>query len=86
MVLRFLRMAIVTFVSFSVLAVPILIPINLVDQRDSEGLNRLTMGNVKDPERTWAHLVLSVVLSGESLCCNKQSASMQLIVFLFLFY
>ncbi|CDS10535.1 hypothetical protein LRAMOSA11021 [Lichtheimia ramosa] len=63
MVLRFLRMAIVTFVSFSLLAVPILIPINLVDQRDSEGLNRLTMGNVKDPERTWAHLVLSVVLS-----------------------
>lgn len=84
MVLRFLRMAIVTFVSFSLLAVPILIPINLVDQRDSEGLNRLTMGNVKDPERTWAHLVLSVVLSGESLC-NKQSASTYSLSHLFLF-
>ncbi|KAI9314996.1 hypothetical protein BX666DRAFT_1861683 [Dichotomocladium elegans] len=63
MVLRFLRMGIMTFILFTVVAVPILIPINFVGQLDSNGLNKLTIGNIKDKGRLWAHLWLSVLLS-----------------------
>ncbi|KAI7857049.1 hypothetical protein BDC45DRAFT_603621 [Circinella umbellata] len=63
MVLRFLRMGIVVFTLFTLLAIPILIPVNLIDQLDSPGLNKLTMGNIRDPERIWAHLILAIVLS-----------------------
>lgn len=65
MILKFLRMGIVLFTLFSIIAIPILIPVNVINQRNSEGLNLLTMGNIKDPERLWAHLVLSVLLSGK---------------------
>ncbi|KAG0180534.1 hypothetical protein DFQ28_001133 [Apophysomyces sp. BC1034] len=63
MVLKFLRMGIFVFSIFGVFALPILIPINVINQRNSPGLNMLTMGNVLDSNRTWAHLVLSVLLS-----------------------
>ncbi|KAI9271894.1 hypothetical protein BDA99DRAFT_501259 [Phascolomyces articulosus] len=63
MVLRFLRMGIVIFTLFTLVAIPILIPVNLINQLDSPGLNKLTMGNIKDPDRIWAHLVLAVLLS-----------------------
>ncbi|KAI7886180.1 DUF221-domain-containing protein [Lichtheimia hyalospora FSU 10163] len=63
MVLRFLRMGIVVFVLFTFLAVPILIPLNVINQLDTKGLNLLTMGNVKDLNRLWAHLVLSVIFT-----------------------
>ena len=65
MVLRFLRMGIVVFTLFTLVAIPILIPVNLINQRDSPGLNKLTMGNIRDPERIWAHLLLAIVLSGK---------------------
>ncbi|KAI8149766.1 hypothetical protein BJV82DRAFT_642216 [Fennellomyces sp. T-0311] len=63
MVLRFLRMGIIVFTLYSFVAIPILIPVNLINQLDSPGLNKLTMGNIKDPERIWAHLILAVFLS-----------------------
>ncbi|KAF7731606.1 hypothetical protein EC973_009370 [Apophysomyces ossiformis] len=63
MVLKFLRMGLFVFGTFSIFALPILIPINVINQRNSPGLNILTMGNVSDPSRTWAHLILSVLLS-----------------------
>ncbi|CAO3595515.1 unnamed protein product [Absidia cylindrospora] len=63
MILKFLRMGMVVFISFSILAIPILFPLNIIGQLDSPGLNLLTMGNVRDAGRTWAHLVLSVILT-----------------------
>ncbi|KAI8074447.1 hypothetical protein BC940DRAFT_363424 [Gongronella butleri] len=63
MVLRFLRLALVVFVSFSVIGIPIMMPLNIVGQLDSPGLNVMTIGNVRDANRLWAHLVLSVLLT-----------------------
>ncbi|SAM00767.1 hypothetical protein [Absidia glauca] len=63
MILKFLRMGMVVFVSFSLLAIPILFPLNIINQLDSPGLNKLTIGNIKDSRRMWAHLVLAIVLT-----------------------
>lgn len=65
MILKFLRMGIVTFLTFSILAIPILFPLNIINQLDSPGLNLLTIGNIRDSRRTWAHVVLSIVLTGK---------------------
>lgn len=65
MILKFLRMGMVVFVSFSLLAIPILFPLNIINQLDSPGLNLLTIGNIKDSRRMWAHLVLAIVLTGK---------------------
>lgn len=73
MVLRFLRMGIVVFVLFTFLAVPILIPLNVINQLDSKGLNLLTIGNVKDLNRLWAHWVLALILTGKkAYICIKR--------------
>lgn len=64
MVLKFLRMGMVTFSIYSLFAIPILFPINIINQRQLEGLNYLTMANVVDDVRTWAHCLLAVTLSG----------------------
>ncbi|CAO3599611.1 unnamed protein product [Absidia cylindrospora] len=64
MILKFLRMGLVTFFTFSLLAIPILFPLNIINQLDSPGLNLLTIGNIRDARRTWAHVVLSLVLTG----------------------
>jgi hypothetical protein len=64
MVLKFLRMGMVTFSLYSLVAIPILFPINTINQGDLAGLNYLTMGNVIDDVRTWAHCLLAVILSG----------------------
>jgi hypothetical protein len=65
MILKFLRMAIFLFFGFSILAIPILFPINIIDQGNSFGLNRYTMGNVISDNRTWAHCLLAIVLFGK---------------------
>lgn len=67
MVLKFLRMGIVVFTLYMLVAIPILIPVNVINQRNSPGLNVMTMGNIKDASRTWAHLVLSVLLTGKRI-------------------
>lgn len=65
MVLKFLRMGIITFSIYSVVAIPILFPINTINQGSLPGLTYLTMGNVTDDNRTWAHCLLAVILSGK---------------------
>lgn len=67
MVLKFLRMGMVTFSIYSLFAIPILFPINIINQRQLEGLNYLTMANVVDDVRTWAHCLLAVTLSGKEI-------------------
>lgn len=71
MVLKFLRMGIVVFTLYMLVAIPILIPVNVINQRNSAGLNVMTMGNIKDASRTWAHLVLSVLLTGKRILSIK---------------
>ncbi|KAG2200841.1 hypothetical protein INT47_001372 [Mucor saturninus] len=63
MVLKFLRMGMVTFSIYSLVAIPILFPINIIGQNSLPGLTYLTMGNVTDDSRTWAHCLLAVILS-----------------------
>ncbi|KAI8348642.1 hypothetical protein BD560DRAFT_410599 [Blakeslea trispora] len=63
MVLKFLRMGMVTFLLYSLVAIPILFPINTINQGSLSGLNYLTMGNVTDDKRTWAHCLLACILS-----------------------
>ncbi|EEP76111.1 conserved hypothetical protein [Uncinocarpus reesii 1704] len=75
--LRYLRMLLKIFIPLALLILPILLPVNKVDGRDSSllkgaagasynvtGLDRLSWGNVK-PENTnryWAHLILAVIV------------------------
>lgn len=64
MVLKFLRMGMITFTVYSIVAIPILFPVITINQGDLGGLNYLTMGNVIDSGRTWAHCLLAILLSG----------------------
>lgn len=85
MVLRFLRMGIVVFVLFTFLAVPILIPLNVINQLDSKGLNLLTIGNVKDLNRLWAHWVLALILTGKKAYMHKATLYLlKQLIFLYL--
>ncbi|KAI7904575.1 uncharacterized protein BX663DRAFT_530119 [Cokeromyces recurvatus] len=63
MVLKFLRMGMVTFSLYSLFAIPILFPVNTINQGHLSGLNYLTMGNVTEDRRTWAHCLLAIILS-----------------------
>ena len=65
MVLKFLRMGIVLFSIATLIIIPILIPVNVIGQLGSPGLNLLTIGNIRDSPRLWAHLFLSILLSGK---------------------
>lgn len=70
MVLKFLRMGIVTFSLYSLVAIPILFPINIINQGNLTGLTQLTMGNVTDDNRLWAHCLLAIILSGKLQACQ----------------
>ncbi|KAF9167689.1 hypothetical protein DFQ26_003653, partial [Actinomortierella ambigua] len=63
MFLEFLNNSCFLFMFFTCLAVPILIPLNVIGQQGLSGLNELTIGNVLDKRRLWAHLVLTVLFS-----------------------
>jgi len=65
MVLKLLRMGMVTFSLYSLVAIPILFPIITINQGNNPGLTYLTMGNVIDDNRTWAHCLLACILSGK---------------------
>ncbi|CAO3697007.1 unnamed protein product [Rhizopus stolonifer] len=64
MVLKYLRMGMVTFSLYSIVAIPVLFPVITINQGDLDGLNYLTMGNVLNSSRTWAHCFLAMILSG----------------------
>ncbi|KAG1052467.1 hypothetical protein G6F43_005396 [Rhizopus delemar] len=64
MVLKLLRMGIITFAIYSLVAIPILFPVITINQGNLSGLNYLTMGNITDSNRTWANCLLAILLSG----------------------
>ncbi|KAF9087899.1 hypothetical protein BGX23_007798 [Mortierella sp. AD031] len=61
MFLDFLNKSFFLFLAFSILAIPVLIPLNTVGQSSLVGLNQLTIGNVSDQSRLWGHLILTVL-------------------------
>ncbi|KAG0287538.1 hypothetical protein BGZ96_008546 [Linnemannia gamsii] len=61
MFLEFMNKSFFLFIGFSVLAIPILIPLNAYNQLSLEGLNQLTIANVADQNRLWGHLILTVL-------------------------
>lgn len=80
MFLRFLRMSAILFSAFTLIGIPILIPLNVVNGVDSRpppggqpvtqstpSLTRLAIGNVADSWRLWFHLALTVLFSGATV-------------------
>ncbi|KAG0333902.1 hypothetical protein BG004_000644, partial [Podila humilis] len=67
MFLRFLRMSAILFSGFTLVGIPILIPINVVGGVGGNGLGDMTIGNVKDSWRFWFHLILTIVFSGATI-------------------
>ncbi|KAF9903845.1 hypothetical protein EC991_003256 [Linnemannia zychae] len=55
------------FAGCTLLAVPILIPINLVGGNESAGQVGLTIGNVRDSWRLWFHLILTYIFCGSAM-------------------
>ncbi|RUS17953.1 hypothetical protein BC937DRAFT_89315 [Endogone sp. FLAS-F59071] len=64
MFLRFLRMGAVVFSFFTLIGIPIMFPVNIVNQRNLSGINVATIANVSDPSRLWAHLIMAVIFVG----------------------
>ncbi|KAI1315606.1 hypothetical protein EDD11_000616 [Mortierella claussenii] len=67
MFLRFLRMSALLFAGFTLLAIPILIPLNVINGNGGTGLKATTIGNVIQSWRLWFHLVLTVVFCGATI-------------------
>ncbi|KAK3818170.1 MAG: hypothetical protein J3R72DRAFT_460309 [Linnemannia gamsii] len=61
MFMDFLNKSFFLFLGFSILAIPILIPLNAFRQLSLVGLNQFTIGNVSDQKRLWGHLILTVL-------------------------
>ncbi|GJJ69916.1 calcium permeable stress-gated cation channel [Entomortierella parvispora] len=67
MFLRFLRMSALLFSGFTLLAIPILIPVNVIKGVGVSGLGVMTMGNVAENWRLWFHLILTIIFSGTTV-------------------
>ncbi|GBB83502.1 hypothetical protein RclHR1_10200009 [Rhizophagus clarus] len=64
MFLRFMRMFMIIFSIFSVFGLPILLPVNFVNQGNNQGLEKFTIGNIRNPKRLWSHVILAWLFSG----------------------
>ncbi|KAF9570609.1 hypothetical protein EC968_001634 [Mortierella alpina] len=70
MFVRFQRMCAMLFTAFTLVAIPILIPINLVNgvnTVETKGIVAMTIGNVPEaqPWRLWFHLILTILFCGK---------------------
>ncbi|KAG0270416.1 hypothetical protein DFQ27_007568 [Actinomortierella ambigua] len=65
MFLRFQRMSASLFIMFTLVAIPILLPINMVNAGTQDGLKRMTIGNILRDQywRLWFHLIISVLFN-----------------------
>jgi calcium permeable stress-gated cation channel len=61
-------MMIILFGASMLLIWPVLLPINLVDQRGTaggvSGMDLLSISNIKTPRRYWAHVVIAIAFIG----------------------
>ncbi|KAF9431883.1 hypothetical protein BGZ76_011578 [Entomortierella beljakovae] len=67
MFLRFLRMSAILFFGFTIVAIPVLIPLNVINGAGEEGLKAMTIGNVKEGWRIWFHLFLTIFFCGATV-------------------
>ncbi|KAF9281986.1 hypothetical protein BGZ68_006289 [Mortierella alpina] len=63
MFVRFQRMCAMLFTVFTLVALPVLLPINMVNGLGKPGLTGMTIGNVPEEQawRLWFHLVLTIL-------------------------
>lgn len=52
------------FAIFSVFGLAILLPVNSVNQGNNQGLEKFTIGNIRDPKRLWSHVILTWLFTG----------------------
>ena len=55
----------ILFTAFMLLAIPILIPLNVINGGTAPGLGIMTMGNVVENWRLWFHLILTILFCGK---------------------
>ncbi|KAG0326882.1 hypothetical protein BG000_001213 [Podila horticola] len=67
MFLRFLRMSAMFFAGCTLLGIPILIPINVVNGSNVGGLANMTIGNVRESWRLWFHLILTILFCSSAV-------------------
>ncbi|KAF9278686.1 hypothetical protein BGZ68_008415 [Mortierella alpina] len=69
MYLRFLRMNAMFFAGCVLLAIPIILPINILGEQGLNGLPSMSIGNVSTSQgkRLWAHLVLTYIFCGAAI-------------------
>lgn len=67
MFLDFLAKSFFLFMGFTFLAIPILVPLNSINQLSLTGLNQFTIANIANQNRLWAHLILTVLFCGTHL-------------------
>ncbi|ORX84793.1 DUF221-domain-containing protein [Basidiobolus meristosporus CBS 931.73] len=78
MFLRYIRLCLILFALFSIPGYLVLIPVNAINQEGLDGLNKLTFGNIRDPERLWVHFtstVLIVIQTGVTLYAVNREMS-----------
>ncbi|KAI1303773.1 hypothetical protein EDD11_005312 [Mortierella claussenii] len=73
MFIEFLNKSFFLFLGFAFLAIPILIPLNTTNQLNLVGLNQLTIANIADQKRLWAHVILTVLFCGATLAVAMYS-------------
>lgn len=61
--IKFLRFSALIFTIFTIVGLPILMPLNSIGQQNLPGIDLYTMGNVQDPARFWGHLALSALFA-----------------------
>ncbi|KAF9938543.1 hypothetical protein BGZ67_010692 [Mortierella alpina] len=67
MFLDFLAKSFFLFMGFTFLAIPILVPLNSINQLTLTGLNQFTIANIANQKRLWAHLILTVLFCGATV-------------------
>ncbi|KAF9963709.1 hypothetical protein BGZ70_007243, partial [Mortierella alpina] len=67
MFLDFLAKSFFLFMGFTFLAIPILVPLNSINQLSLVGLNQFTIANIATQRRLWAHLILTVLFCGATV-------------------
>ncbi|ORZ24938.1 hypothetical protein BCR41DRAFT_284046, partial [Lobosporangium transversale] len=73
MFIEFLKKSFFLFLIFTFFAIPILIPLNCVNQIGLVGLNQFTIGNILDQKRLWAHAILTALFCGATLTMGIHS-------------
>jgi calcium permeable stress-gated cation channel len=77
--LRYLRMMIILFGGSMLLIWPVLLPINAVGQLGAaggiNGMDILSISNIKTPSRYWAHVVMAIAFVSMNPPGNEVDAS-----------